>query len=86
MTVNYKGKDNDYDYRIAEFGWDDEDPKDTVLSERVFKLMAIKGYNIDVVADGYALIAVEDKSEYREVVSAYKESKKCIQDCMKFGF
>ena len=83
MTVNYKGAEKNL-RRLAEISFDDE--KETTLFERTAKLMEIKGYSIDLVADGYAQCVVEDREDYKEFMAKWKEAKKCIKDCMKFGF
>ena len=87
MRVNYKGINKDEDYnRLAEIAFDDEDEKETALFNRTAKLMEIKGWSIDRVADGYAQCVVDDYESYKAFMEDWKECKRCIKNCMKFGF
>lgn len=83
MIVTYKGKDADYNYRVAEIGFNDDE---TSVIERISKLMSIKGWNIEIVTDGYALCKVEDREEYTEFMKDWKAAKRCIMNCIKYGF
>ena len=83
MRVNYKGAEENL-RRLAEISFDDE--KETTLFERTAKLMEIKGYSIDLLADGYAQCVVEDRDDYNEFMAKFKSAKKCIKECIKFGF
>lgn len=84
MKVNYKGMDKNFEYRIAEINFNENEMK---LMERLaFWLERIKGYNIDIVTDSYAIVQVEDMTEYKEFVKDYKEGKKMIKNCMEYGF
>ena len=83
MKVNYKGMDSEYNYRTAEITYDE---KEFTFFERTSFLMRIKGWAIDSVCDGYALCEVDDREQYKAFMEDWKESKKCIKDCMKFGF
>lgn len=85
MRVNYKGMSKDYEYRIVEINFDSEDEQ--ILADRLFFFLdRIKGWSIDVVAEGYAICKVEDKEEYHCFVNDYKSARKMICNCMKFGF
>lgn len=84
MTINYKGFDKDFRYRLAEICFDDE--KEQGLFDRLKKLMEIKGWSINEVTNGYASIEVENISEYREAVKDYKEIRKSIRLWERFGF
>lgn len=83
MRVNYKGMDADYNYRVAEIAFEEE--KLNVM-ERIAFLMRIHSWNIDIVTDGYAMCEVNDIDEYKEFMKDWKACKKCILDCIKFGF
>lgn len=83
MKVSYKGAEKNL-RRLAEICFDEE--KESVLFERTAKLMEIKGYTIDLVTDGYAQCVVEDKQDYIQFMEKWKNAKKCIKDCIKFGF
>ena len=91
MTASYKGtisvrdqwSGRKIEYRLAEVMFnEDEMPK----VERVIFLMRIKGWEIDLVTDGYAQCVVEDRDEFKAFMADWKESKRCISNCMKFGF
>lgn len=83
MTANYKGMEDGYEYRIAEISFDDNETK---KMERIAFAMEIKGWNIDIVTDGYAMCEVSDKAEYKEFMQDWKECKRVITNCMKYGF
>lgn len=87
MTINYKGISKDYEYRVAEISYNEDDKKDTELAERVaFFLKRIKGWDIDTSVSGWMVCEVENMDEYKEFKKDYKESKKMILSCMKYGF
>jgi hypothetical protein len=83
MQINYKGSEKDLPWRLAEVSFRDDEWE---LACRMEKLFRIKGYDFEVVTDGYAAVQVEDYTEYQEFVEVYKEVKRCIKNCMKFGF
>lgn len=83
MTVNYKGMDAKFEYRIAEISFDEE--KEERDYERLEKVMRIKGWDLNLVTNGYALCEVENMSEYKLFVADYKEVKKSIRLWNKFG-
>lgn len=83
MTVNYKGMDKDFNYRLAEINFD-EDTEQRIMN-RVEQVMRIKGYEINQVADGYASCKVDSMDEYKEFVREYKEVKKAVKLWEKFG-
>lgn len=85
MRVNYKGMDKNFDYRVAEINFDG-DTELTLMERIAFFLNRVKGYSVDIITDGYALVEVDNMREYKEFVMDYKEAKKMIKDCMKFGF
>lgn len=86
MTINYKGMDREYPYRIAEIEININKNEEELLDRLVFWLEQVHGYKVDVVTDGVAYIEVENYTEYKELVSIYKAGKKMIQNCIKFGF
>lgn len=87
MTVGYKGMSKDYEYRLAEINFDEDNEKESELAARLFFFLEnVKGYSIDHVTDGYMICEVEDKDEYKVFKKDYKEAKKMILNCMKYGF
>lgn len=87
MTIGYKGMSKDYEYRVAEICYNDDDKKDTELAERVaFFLIRIKGWDIDTAVPGWMCCQVENMDEYKVFKKDYKEAKKMILNCMKYGF
>ena len=87
MTVNYKGCDKDFEYRLAEINFNEENEKEVELARRLeFFLERVKGYSIDHPVEGYMTCEVEDMNEYKEFKRDYKEAKKMILNCMKYGF
>ena len=83
MTVNYKGMDAGFEYRLAEIIFDEE--KEQKFYNRLEQVMRIKGWDLNLVTDGYASCEVENISEYKQFVSDYKEVKKSIRLWNKFG-
>ena len=83
MTVNYKGMDTGFEYRLAEINFDEE--KEQKFYNRLEQVMRIKGWDLNLVTDGYASCEVENISEYQQFVSDYKEVKKSIRLWNKFG-
>ena len=83
MRVNYKGRANGYDYRIAEIYYEDRELR---VLERIIQLMGIYGYQIVNSVEGWAYCEVSDLEEYKEFMWAWKKAKKCIANCEKFGF
>ncbi len=82
MRVNYKGMDAGYKYRIAEISFDRSEQK---LYEKIEKVMAINGYNLEQITDDYALCSVDDYSEYKQFVKRYKEVKKSAKLWIKYN-
>ena len=83
MTVNYKGMDAGFEYRLAEINFDEE--KEQKIYNRLEQVMRIKGWDLNLVTDGYASCEVENISEYKQFVSDYKEVKRSIRLWNKFG-
>lgn len=87
MTIRYKGMTKDYEYRVAEINFDEDNKKEKILAERLaFFLENVKGYSIDCPVEGYMICEVENMDEYKEFKRDYKEAKKMILNCMKYGF
>lgn len=84
MKVNYKGMDKNFEYRIAEINFNEDEMN--LMKRLGFWLEKVKGWEVDIVTDDYALVEVEDMNEYKEFVKDYKEGKKMIKNCMKYGF
>lgn len=84
MRVRYKGMDQDYSYRTAEITYDEDTEQETV--DRIVKLMEIKGWKIDTVVAGFYICEVDDRDEFTGFMEDWKECKKCILNCIKFGF
>lgn len=83
MTVNYKGMDKELPWRMAEVNFSDDEWE---LICRMEKLFLIKGWDFEVVTDGYAACKVNDFDEYKTFVKEYKEVKRMFKNCMKHGF
>lgn len=83
MTVNYKGTDKEFDYRLAEINFDED--KEQRLMDRIEQVMRIKGYEINQVTNGYATCEVDNIGEYKDFVKEYKETKKAVKLWEKFG-
>ena len=81
MLVNYKGATEDFNYRLAEINFDDNEYKKL---ERIAFLMKIKGWEIEIGVLGYATCKVENKKEYKEFMKNWKDSKRCITNSMKY--
>lgn len=88
MTVGYKGRNSfGVENRFAEIFFNHEDSKELELFNRLmFFMNRIKGWNIKYEVAGWAYCVIEDRDEYSMFVADYKEAKKMIKDCMKFGF
>lgn len=82
MTVNYKGQDASYKYRIAEINFSENEFSKI---ERIAKVMEIKGYNIDIVTREYALCEVYDMNDYKDFMKEWKQVKKAVALWEKFG-
>ena len=73
MHVNYKGRDPQYRYRVAEVGWDDEIAYDKG-AEEVLDILENDGWNIDRF-NGYCLAEVDSEAEYSIFKDDYKKAK-----------
>ena len=83
MTVNYKGTDKDFGYRLAEINFDEY--TEQTLMDRIEEAMNIKGYALNQVTNGYASCEVENMNEYKQFVKDYKEVKKSVKLWFRFG-
>jgi hypothetical protein len=87
MTINYKGATKDYEYRIAEIQYNDEDKKEMeIINRLVFFMNRVKGWDLTNAVAGWAYCEVENKDEYEKFKSDYKEAKRMITNCIKYGF
>ena len=75
MTVNYKGMDKDFDYRVAEINFDD---KEYEKLNYIAKVIKIKGWYIDIVTNGYAQCKIDNKEEYKDFMKDWKKVKKSV--------
>lgn len=83
MTVNYKGMDSKFEYRLAEINFDEG--KEQKTYDRLEQVMRIKGWDLNLVTDGYASCEVENMSEYKNFVKDYKSVKKSIRLWNKYN-
>lgn len=83
MTVLYKGRSKGFNYRLAEVFFTDDEWE---LACRMEKPLRIKGWDFEVVTDGYAGATVADFDEYKQFVKDYIEVKKAVKLWSKFGF
>ena len=77
MVVNYKGRDSEYNYRIAEITYDDE--KEQSRMEQLQEIMSKEGWDIDIVTPGYAICEVDDMDSYKYFVQDWKKAKKEVK-------
>ena len=54
--------------------------------DRVCNLMRVKGWVIDNGVECWGLCFVEDRREADEFIREWKAAKRCIANCIKFGF
>lgn len=81
MKVSYKGKDSDFDYRVAQISYDDYNEKETNILFGTASLMEKLGWKIDIVGCGYASCEVDDIDDYRSFMQDWKECKKLARQC-----
>lgn len=85
MRINYKGLFRDKtkeEHRLAEITFVESEERDY---ERMAQVMGIKGWDMQLVTDGYALCEVEDHEEYKTLLVDWKAVKKSIALWRKFG-
>lgn len=90
MTITYTGnrqtkslRGNLSGIRLAEISYNENE---STLMDRMAKLLEVKGWKVDTGVEGWASVEVLDRDEYNQFVEDYKEAKRCIKNCMKFGF
>jgi hypothetical protein len=76
MRCTYKGYDNDYNYRVAEISYSDEDEKTVNLLCEISDLMSERGWKIDIVGSGYACCEVDDRDDFNNFMEDWKDCKK----------
>ena len=73
MVLSYKGRDPQYNYRIAEITFkESEMPK----MEKLQQVMADLGWDIDIVTEDYAICEVDDIEAYNMFKEDWKQAKK----------
>ena len=85
MRINYKGMYKDKskkEHRLAEITFTESEERDY---ERLAQVMGIKGWDLQLVADGYAMCEVTDHEEYKSFAKDYKEVKRSVALWKKFG-
>ena len=83
MRVGYKGVSLGFTHRLAEISFDVSEFKKV---ERIACAMKIKGWKVDIVTDEFALCEVDDKEAYNMFMRDWKDCKRVITNCMKYGF
>ena len=96
MNIHYVGLKNPYwDAKYKRRGaeiwsrWDGDDnynAHDKTLFERTIALLKVHGWKFTEGIDGWAFCELNDRDEYNEFLEDYKDCKKCIANCMRFGF
>ena len=90
MNARYVGKRDwrwgYYKDRAVELDYDYEKDREEEKFFRVCALMKIKGWEIETGVEGWGLCRVEDRNEAQDFIRDWKEAKRCISNCMKFGF
>lgn len=83
MTIGYKGASEETnENRLAEIFFEEEEQR---ILERMIKVLAIKGWMVDLVTDGYAQMTVDNKSEFDDFKCDYLEIKRAVKLWEKFG-
>jgi hypothetical protein len=85
MRINYKGKFEDKarnEHRLAEISFSE---KEETEYERMAQVLNIHGWDLQLVADGYAMCEVTDHEEYKSFAKDYKEVKRSVALWKKFG-
>lgn len=89
MKISYNGQMRDckHNTRAAIIIWNEENPAEEKLAERIIDLAVkttewrhIDGYN------GMLAVSVEDKDDYMDFVKWYKNAKRMLKNCAKYGF
>ena len=85
MRINYRGqmKDVKHNTRYAEICYKDSEEK---LVERITSLMLkVTDYDYDGY-DNMITVSVADKEEFEEFAKWFRNARKVISACEKFGF
>ena len=87
MTAKYVGtRDGSWGkekLRAVELGCTENEQ---VAFDRVCNLLRVKGWNIDNGVECWGLCLVEDANEAKDFMNDWKAAKRCIANCIKFGF
>ena len=97
MRIHYVGKGTDkWGYKNKQRGAEitsrydederEEDKRDFELFNRTIELLKIHGWKFTEGIVGWAFCELADKAEFNEFHEDYKDCKRCIMNCMKFGF
>lgn len=89
MTITYYGqmKDVKQNTRCAEIGFNEYSEKDTKLADRLIDLMEkVTDWKCSGGFEDCYLVKVEDREDFEEFKKWYKEAKKTLMNCMKYGF
>lgn len=84
MQVKYKGISKDFDYRVAEIYYTDNEQN--ILDRMCLGMSKTTNYRIDIVTDGYAICEVDDMNDFKDFCRLFKKWKKMINQCEKRGF
>lgn len=76
MRVSYKGCGQDFNFRLAEISFTENELS---TMERIEKVMNNNGWDLNIITDGYASCKVDDYAEYTEFVKDYKNTKKSVK-------
>lgn len=85
MRINYKGLFGDKtkkEHRLAEITFAESEERDY---ERAAQVMNIKGWDLQLVTDGYAMCEVADKEEFDMLMKDWKSVKKSVALWKKHG-
>lgn len=75
MTLKYVGT-RQYDHRIAEFSYNEQEYERFM---RIAEALEDEGWKIDTGVEFWAVIAVEDRSEFEEVKKDFQRIRKAIK-------
>lgn len=85
MRINYKGLFRDKtkeEHRLAEITFVESEERDY---ERMAQVMGIKGWDLQLVTDGYAMCEVANKEEFDMLMKDWKSVKKSVALWKKYG-
>ena len=77
MRVSYKGMDKDFQFRLAEIYFKEEE---TETVDKMISLMHEKGWHYFSMFTDYGQHEVEDFEEYREFMKDWKDCKKLLRE------